>query len=103
MTTCSQVGLYGNFGQANVSIVLGVGLCEVADGQGQYSTAKAGIMGLTKTLAIEGKKYNIIANTIAPSAGTAMTATIWPQEMVDAFKVSLLILFLMSGVLMSLP
>ncbi|KAL1680272.1 hypothetical protein EV122DRAFT_262636 [Schizophyllum commune] len=68
VTTCSQVGLYGNFGQAN------------------YSTAKAGIMGLTKTLAIEGKKYNIIANTIAPSAGTAMTATIWPQEMVDAFK-----------------
>jgi multifunctional beta-oxidation protein len=37
-------------------------------------------------LAIEGKKYNIFANAIAPSAGTAMTATIWPQEMVDAFK-----------------
>ncbi|KDQ57173.1 hypothetical protein JAAARDRAFT_286217 [Jaapia argillacea MUCL 33604] len=68
VTTCSQVGIYGNFGQAN------------------YSTAKAGIMGLTKTLAIEGKKYNIFANTIAPSAGTAMTATIWPQEWLDAFK-----------------
>ncbi|KAF9476695.1 multifunctional beta-oxidation protein [Pholiota conissans] len=68
VTTCSQVGIYGNFGQAN------------------YSTAKAGIMGLTKTLAIEGKKYNILANVIAPSAGTAMTSTIWPQEMVDAFK-----------------
>jgi multifunctional beta-oxidation protein len=53
----------------------------------QYSTAKAGIMGLTKTLAIEGAKYNIIANVIAPSAGTAMTSTIWPKEMVDAFKV----------------
>ncbi|KAJ7284922.1 peroxisomal hydratase-dehydrogenase-epimerase [Mycena rebaudengoi] len=68
VTTCSQVGIYGNFGQAN------------------YSTAKAGIIGLTKTLAIEGKKYNILANVIAPSAGTAMTSTVWPQEMVDAFK-----------------
>ncbi|KAG5652324.1 hypothetical protein H0H81_005392 [Sphagnurus paluster] len=68
VTTCSQVGIYGNFGQAN------------------YSTAKAGITGLTRTLAIEGKKYNILANVIAPSAGTAMTSTIWPQEMVDAFK-----------------
>uniref|UniRef100_A0A8H8CKV5 Ketoreductase domain-containing protein n=1 Tax=Psilocybe cubensis TaxID=181762 RepID=A0A8H8CKV5_PSICU len=68
VTTCSQVGIYGNFGQAN------------------YSTAKAGITGLTRTLAIEGKKYNILANAIAPSAGTAMTSTIWPQDMVDAFK-----------------
>jgi len=68
LTTASQVGIYGNFGQAN------------------YSTAKAGIIGLTRTLAIEGKKYGIIANVIAPSAGTAMTSTIWPQEMVDAFK-----------------
>jgi len=43
----------------------------------QYSTAKAGIIGLTKSLAIEGKKYGILANVIAPSAGTAMTMTIW--------------------------
>jgi len=68
VTTASQVGIYGNFGQAN------------------YSTAKAGIIGLTRTLAIEGKKYGILANVIAPSAGTAMTSTVWPQEMVDAFK-----------------
>lgn len=68
VTTCSQVGIYGNFGQAN------------------YSTAKAAITGLTRTLALEGKKYNILANVIAPSAGTAMTSTIWPQEMVNAFK-----------------
>ncbi|PFH53067.1 hypothetical protein AMATHDRAFT_55430 [Amanita thiersii Skay4041] len=68
VTTCSQVGIYGNFGQAN------------------YSAAKAGIIGLTRTLAIEGKKYGILANCIAPSAGTAMTSTVWPQEMVDAFK-----------------
>ncbi|KAH7930228.1 peroxisomal hydratase-dehydrogenase-epimerase [Leucogyrophana mollusca] len=68
VTTCSQVGIYGNFGQTN------------------YSSAKAAIMGFTKTLGFEGRKYNILANVIAPSAGTAMTMTIWPQEMVDAFK-----------------
>ncbi|KAH9481442.1 Peroxisomal hydratase-dehydrogenase-epimerase [Psilocybe cubensis] len=64
-------------------IVLAVHLRSVL----KYSTAKAGITGLTRTLAIEGKKYNILANAIAPSAGTAMTSTIWPQDMVDAFKV----------------
>lgn len=68
LNTTSAVGLYGNFGQAN------------------YSTAKAGILGLSRTLAIEGQKYNIFCNTIAPNAGTAMTATIWPPEMVQAFK-----------------
>lgn len=49
----------GNFGQAN------------------YSTAKSAIIGFTKAIAIEGKKYNILANVLAPSAGTAMTQTIW--------------------------
>lgn len=68
VTTSSHVGIYGNFGQTN------------------YSTAKAAIIGLTRTLAIEGKKYNIIANAIAPSAGTAMSSTVWTEEMVDAFK-----------------
>jgi multifunctional beta-oxidation protein len=46
-------------------------------------------MGFTKTLGFEGRKYNILSNVIAPSAGTAMTMTIWPQEMVDAYKVRL--------------
>ncbi|KAG8978152.1 hypothetical protein FRC05_011268 [Tulasnella sp. 425] len=68
ITTSSGVGLYGNFGQAN------------------YSSAKGAIIGLTKTLAIEGRKYGILANVLAPSAGTAMTQTIWPQELVDAMK-----------------
>ncbi|WFD32698.1 hypothetical protein MSPP1_003748 [Malassezia sp. CBS 17886] len=68
VNTSSAVGIYGNFGQTN------------------YSTAKSGIIGFTQTLGIEGEKYNILANTIAPNAGTAMTATVWPQEMVDAFK-----------------
>ena len=46
-------------------------------GQTNYTTAKAAIIGLTRTLAIEGAKYGILANAIAPSAGTAMTQTVW--------------------------
>ncbi|KAI0714466.1 multifunctional beta-oxidation protein [Cerioporus squamosus] len=53
VTMGSQAGLYGLPGLAN------------------YSTAKAGILGFTRTLAIEGKKYNIFANVVIPSAGTA--------------------------------
>lgn len=61
-------GLYGAFGQAN------------------YSSAKMGIVGLTKTLALEGAKNNIKVNVLAPGAGTAMTATIMPKPLVDAWK-----------------
>jgi len=41
-----------------------------------YSTAKAAILGLTRTLAIEGESHGIRVNCIAPSAGTAMTKTV---------------------------
>ncbi|KAI0787929.1 multifunctional beta-oxidation protein [Fomes fomentarius] len=53
VTLGSQAGLYGLPGLVN------------------YSTAKAGILGFTKTVAIEGKKYNILANVVIPSAGAA--------------------------------
>lgn len=61
MTTSSS-GLYGNFGQAN------------------YAAAKMGLVGLMQTLAIEGKKYDIRVNCIAPTAATRMMEGILPQE-----------------------
>lgn len=44
------------------------------------------MIGFSNTLAIEGAKSNIVVNTIAPNAGTAMTATVMPPEMVEALK-----------------
>lgn len=41
---------------------------------------------MSRALALEGAKYNIYVNTIAPNAGTAMTRTILPEELVQAFK-----------------
>ncbi|HWE56425.1 MAG TPA: SDR family oxidoreductase [Acidimicrobiales bacterium] len=55
INTTSQSGVLGNFGQAN------------------YGAAKMGLVGLTRVLAIEGAKYNIKANAIAPVARTRMT------------------------------
>jgi len=45
-----------------------------------------GILGFSRALAREGAKNNIFVNTIAPNAGTNMTRSIMPEEMVQAFK-----------------
>jgi len=53
--TTSSSGLYGNFGQSN------------------YGAAKMALVGLMQTLALEGEKYNIRVNCLAPTAATQMT------------------------------
>ena len=44
------------------------------------------MIGFTKTTAREGAKYNIVVNTVAPSAGTNMTRTVWADEQVNSVK-----------------
>ena len=61
MTTSSS-GLYGNFGQAN------------------YGAAKMALVGLMQTLAIEGEKYGIKVNCLAPTAATQMTQGVLSEE-----------------------
>ncbi|HEY0114387.1 MAG TPA: SDR family NAD(P)-dependent oxidoreductase [Allosphingosinicella sp.] len=68
LMTSSSTGLYGNFGQAN------------------YGAAKLGLAGLAKTLALEGARYNVRVNTIAPTAATRMTQDIFPPDLLDLFR-----------------
>ena len=67
LMTASSTGLFGNFGQAN------------------YGAAKLGLAGLTKTLYLEGAKYNVRVNTLSPVAGTRMTEDLFPPELFEKF------------------
>ena len=67
MTTSSS-GLYGNFGQSN------------------YGAAKMVLVGLMQTLALEGAKYHIHVNALAPTAATRMTEGLMPEAVLAALK-----------------
>ncbi len=66
--TSSAAGIYGNFGQAN------------------YAACKLGLYGLTRTLAVEGRGYNIHANAVAPLAGSRLTEHLMPPELSAQLK-----------------
>ena len=79
VNTSSTSGLIGNFGQTN------------------YGAAKAGIAGLTRVMALEGIKYGITVNTLAPTAWSRLTADILPEDLGERYapeKVSPLVVWL---------
>ena len=78
--TSSASGLFGNFGQAN------------------YGAAKMGLVGLSNVIAIEGAKYNIKSNAIAPIAKTRMTEDLLGPfaDMVDPQQVTPMVVYLCS-------
>ncbi len=76
----SNSGILGNFGQAN------------------YGAAKMGLVGLSGVIAIEGAKYNIRSNAVAPVARTRMTEELLGPfaEMLDPDQVTPMVVYLCS-------
>ena len=67
--TTSAAGLFGNFGQAN------------------YGSAKMALVGMMNTLKLEGAKYNVKVNTVAPLAATRLTEDVMPPDFFTKLKV----------------
>jgi NAD(P)-dependent dehydrogenase (short-subunit alcohol dehydrogenase family) len=80
VSTSSAAGIFGNFGQTN------------------YGAAKMGLVGLTRVLAVEGAKFNITANAIAPLALTRMTEDLLAgfADKLDPSLISPLVAYLVS-------
>ena len=79
VSTSSAAGIFGNFGQTN------------------YGAAKMGLVGFTRVLAVEGAKYNIKANAIAPLALTRMTESLFSGAMAEKLqpeKISPIVVYL---------
>ncbi|MBC8379079.1 MAG: SDR family NAD(P)-dependent oxidoreductase [Planctomycetes bacterium] len=66
--TSSAAGLYGNFGQTN------------------YSAAKMALVGFMNTLKLEGMKYDINVNTVAPIAASRLTEDVMPPDLFEKSK-----------------
>jgi NAD(P)-dependent dehydrogenase (short-subunit alcohol dehydrogenase family) len=67
--TTSGSGLFGNFGQTN------------------YASAKMGVVGFANVLKLEGAKYNVKTNVLAPIAGTRLTEDVVPPEIFRKMRV----------------
>jgi NAD(P)-dependent dehydrogenase (short-subunit alcohol dehydrogenase family) len=65
VVTSSNSGIYGNFGQSN------------------YGGAKLAVVGFMNALRLEGQKYNIMMNALAPIAATRMTGDIMPAPVLE--------------------
>jgi NAD(P)-dependent dehydrogenase (short-subunit alcohol dehydrogenase family) len=68
VVTSSNSGIYGNFGQSN------------------YGGAKLAVVGFMNALRLEGQKYNIMVNALAPVAGTRMTESLMTPEVLEKLR-----------------
>lgn len=68
INTSASAGIYGNFGQTN------------------YAMAKTGLLGLMHSVNVEGTKYNIKCNTLAPLAASRLTKDVMTPEMFEKLK-----------------